>query len=95
MAIPSSREEGILYWVISLGAAIGLGKLLLSNEPVTPRKAIGHCIVSGGLGGAAALIQIPLPDAPLPVIVGAACALASLGASTVTMMVQKYMDKKL
>jgi hypothetical protein len=94
MATPSTREEGMLYWLVAAGAIIGLGKLLISNEPMTSRKAIGHCIVSGGLGGCAALIQIPLPDAPFPVIVAAACALASLGASTVTLIVQKYMEKK-
>ena len=94
MAAPSTREEGILYWLVAAGAIIGLGKLLISNEPMTSRKALGHCIVSGGLGGCAALIQIPLPDAPFPVIVASACALASLGASTVTLIVQKYMEKK-
>jgi len=94
MAAPSSREEGMLWWLAAVGAVIGLGRLLVSNEPMTTRKAIGHCIVSGGLGGCAALIQIPLPEAPFPVIVGAACALASLGASTVTLIVQKYVEKK-
>lgn len=94
MAAPSTREEGILYYLAAAGAVIGLGKLLVSEEPITARKAFGHCIVSGGLGGAAALIQIPLPDAPLPVIVAAACALASLGASTFNVIVQKYLEKK-
>ena len=94
MAAPGTREEGLLYWLVAAGAIIGLGKLLISSEPLTARKALGHCIVSGGLGGAAALISIPVPDAPLPVIVGAACALASLGASTITLFVQKYIEKK-
>lgn len=94
MAAPSTREEGLLYWLVAVGAVIGLGKLLISNEPMTTRKALGHGIVSGGLGGCAALIAIPLPDAPQFVIIGAACALASLGASTVTMLAQKYLEKK-
>lgn len=94
MTTPASREEGLLYWLVAAGAVIGLGKLLASDEPMTTRKALGHCIVSGGLGGCAALIQVPLPDAPFPVIVATACALASLGASTVTLIVQKYLEKK-
>lgn len=94
MAAPSTREEGLLYWLVAAGAVIGLGKLLVSNEPMTTRKALGHCIVSGGLGGSAALIAIPLPEVPQFVIIGAACALASLGASTITLLAQKYLEKK-
>ena len=94
MAAPTTREEGVLYWLAAVGAIIGIGKLLVSNEPLTARKAIGHGIVSGGLGGAAALIQIPIPEAPLPVVVATACALASLGASTLTMFIQRYLEKK-
>lgn len=93
-AMPATREEGLLYSLAAVGAVIGLGKLLVSDEPVTARKAIGHCIVSGGIGGCASLILIPMPDVPLPVLVGAACALASLGASTLTILLQKYVEKK-
>jgi hypothetical protein len=95
MATPGTNEEGLLYYLAAAGALIGLGKLLVSSEPLTARKAIGHAIVSGGLGGAAALIQIPLPNAPFPVVVAFGCLLASLGASTITLFAQKYMDKKL
>jgi hypothetical protein len=90
----ASREEGLIYSLAAIGALIGIGKLLASEEPMTARKAIGHGIVSGGLGGAASLILIPLPEVPLPVLFGAACALASLGASTLTLMIQKVIDKR-
>lgn len=90
----SAPGEGTIYSLVAAGAVIGLGKLLASDDPITLRKAFGHCIVSGGLGGAAGLILIPLPEVPIPVIFGAACAIASLGASTVTMLLQKYIGKK-
>lgn len=93
MAAPSSHEEGLLYYLLGAGAIIGLGKLLVSEEKLTFRKAVGHCIVSAGLGGTAALIQIPVPEAPLPVIIAAACGMASLGASTINMILQKYLTK--
>ena len=83
-----------MYYLLAVGAAIGLGKLLASDETVTIRKALGHGIVSGGLGGAASVILIPLPDVPVSVLLGSACALASLGASTIAALVQKYLEKK-
>jgi len=94
MAAPSTKEEGLIYWLFAVGCLVGVGKLLASNEPITWRKALGHGIVSGGIGGAAALISIPIPDAPWPVIVGTACAMASLGASTLAVLAQKYLEKK-
>lgn len=94
MSAPSSREESILYALFAAGAFVGLGKLLASDEKMTVRKAVGHGIVSGGLGVAASLILIPLPEVPLPVLFGAACALASMGASTLTAMVQRYIERK-
>lgn len=55
---------------------------------------VGHGIVSGGLGGAAGLVLIPLPDAPFPVVLAAACALVSMGTVGLSMILQKYIDKK-
>lgn len=86
--------EGLMYALGCVGALIGIGKLLDSDEPLTIRKVFGHGIVSGGLGGAASLILIPLPDVPLPVVVGCACALSSMGATTLTRLVNKYLNKR-
>lgn len=91
---PSSHQEGVLYWLAAIGALIGLGKLLASDEPVTFRKALGHSIVSAGLAASASLVLIPLPEVPEPVLYGAAALLASLGASTLSLILQKYIEKK-
>lgn len=88
------QAESLIYTLGIVGFLIGVGKLLQSEERVTARKLLGHGIVSGGLGGAAGLILVPLPEAPIPVIVGAACALASMGTMALTMVFQKYLDKK-
>ena len=94
MAAPSTHEEGLFWTLFGVGALIGLGKLLVSEEKVSARKAFGHAIVSGGVGGAAALLQIPFPDAPVPVLIAGACALSSIGAPAITAMVQRYIEKK-
>lgn len=94
MDAPQDSHSSTVAALLAIGALIGLGKLLASDEPVTLRKALGHSIVSAGLGGSAALILIPLPDVPLPVLIGAACGLASMGASTIALLLQRYIDKR-
>lgn len=95
MASPHEHPEASTLISLALvGAIIGLGKMLSSDEPVTLKKAVGHSIVSAGLGASASLLLLPLPDIPIPVLFGAACALASLGASTIAMLIQKYIEKK-
>lgn len=91
---PSDHNEGMFYWLVAIGATVGLGKLLVSEEPMTARKAIGHGIVSAGLAACATLILIPLPNVPQPVLFGMAALLSSLGASTITMLLQKYIERK-
>lgn len=90
--------EKIDYWLLTIlagvGAAIGIGKLLESGEPLKPRKAIGRAIVSGGLAAAGSLILIPYPDLPLPVVVGAGAALSSLGVSYLENLLARKLEKK-
>lgn len=94
--IPPKDDEDVALVVLLVGGAfIGLGKLLVSGEKFTWKKALGHSIVSGGLAVAAALIMIPLPNVPFPVLMGAGAALASLGASTITAIAQRYVERKL
>lgn len=94
MESPEQQGHKLLFVLAAVGAVIGLGKLLQSDEPMTIRKAAGHGVVSGGLGASATLLMIPIPDVPLPVLVGCACALASIGASALTLILQKYIERK-
>lgn len=95
MIPPKDEEDAALVALIFGGAFIGLGKLLASGEKFTWQKALGHSIVSGGLAVAAALIAIPLPNIPFYALMGVGAALASLGASTITAILQRYIEKKL
>lgn len=94
MQTSHTQAEGLFYYLAAIGALIGLGKLLQSDEKITVRRVLGHGIVSGGLGGAAGLVLVPLPDAPLPVVLGTACAIVSMGTLTIAMLIQKYIEKK-
>jgi hypothetical protein len=77
----------------ALGAAIGVGKLLSSGEPLTWRLAAGRAIVHGGLGLCAGAATLMFPAIGFAAQVGIACVLASLGTSALEVAFQKYMKK--
>ena len=78
-----------------VGAVIGLGQLLQSNDPITPRVVLGRALVSGGLGASAASITIWFPDLPVVAVCGLAAAIASLGTSGLERMLQRFLGKPL
>ncbi len=83
----------LLGWLAGIGAAIGLGQLLLSDEPITWRRVVGRALVTGGLalGAAAALVWIP--GLPFPALAGIAAATASLGTSGLERLFQKFINR--
>lgn len=85
-----NKDVAAALGLVSIGAAIGIGQLLSSNDPITTRVAAGRAIVSGGLGLAAAAVLAFLPDLNLYVQMGIAASLASLGTSGVELVVRKY-----
>jgi hypothetical protein len=71
----------VLAWLTGAGSFIGLGQLLLSDEPLTLRRALGRAIVTGGLSVGSACVLIAIPGLPFVAQVGLACAVSSLGVS--------------
>lgn len=80
----------VMGGLAAIGAAIGLGQLLLSDEPLTKRRVVGRALVSGGLGCAAAgaLVWTPLPPIALA---GLAAALSSLGTAGLERLFRKHL----
>lgn len=73
--------EGLITTLATTGAVIGFGQLLMSAEELKLRRVFGRMIASAALGACAPLILVITPDAPLPVVFAAGCALVSLGVS--------------
>lgn len=71
----------LLAWLGGTGFFIGLGQLLLSEETITVRRAVGRAVVTAGISVGSACILIVIPGLPFIAQVGLACAVASLGAS--------------
>lgn len=75
---------------IVLGMAIGIGKLLESNEPISIKRVIGRCLISGGLGGAGGLVYLFNPEIHPVAMMAAGCALVSLGTSGIEILLSRY-----
>lgn len=65
--------------LVGMGAIIGLGKLLASDEKFTWRLAIGRAIVSAGLCIAAGALLAFIPGLSQMALLGLAAASAVLG----------------
>ncbi|MFN3914729.1 MAG: holin [Aquabacterium sp.] len=85
--------EGLLAFLAAIGAFVGLGKVLASEEKLTPRLIIGRAITSGGLGACAGAITLVAPDADPLVTFAVAAALASLGTSGLEALVNRYLNR--
>ena len=65
----------------AVGVSIGVGKLMASGEPLSPRLVVGRAISTGGIAMAAGAVLVWVPGLPLLGQIGVAAALASLGTS--------------
>jgi hypothetical protein len=86
---PQDSPEWFVGVLAGIGAAIGLGKLLNSDEKITARLVIGRAVVNAGIGAAAGAGTLLFPSADPIVLYGLAAGLASLGTSGVEMVLRK------
>lgn len=87
-------DHRLLVTLGAVGAVIGIGQILASQDKITSRIIIGRAIIAGGLGLTAGFILSILPALPLPAIVGLASIMVSLGTSGVERLFQKFLDNK-
>jgi hypothetical protein len=86
---PQDSPLGFIAILAGIGAAIGLGKLLNSEEKITPRLVIGRALVNAGIGAAAGATSLLFPNADPIVLYGLAAGLASIGTSALEMILKK------
>ena len=79
---PQDNPEGFLAVLAAIGAAIGIGKLMAADDPITVRLLIGRSLASAGIGAAAGSVIYLVPEASPILLYGLAAGLASLGTST-------------
>lgn len=76
----------------SVGVAIGIGQLLASSEILTWRIIVGRALSTGGLGMAAGMVLVWVPELPLLGQMGIAAGAASLGTSGLERMFQRLVQ---
>lgn len=91
-AVKNNDEEMLTLAVViaSIGAVIGLGKLLQSGESLTLRLAVGRAITTAALGIMAFVGLALIPELPPLALVGIAAFLASIGESGIERLLQRY-----
>jgi hypothetical protein len=83
-------EGKLIALLAGVGAFIGIGQLLASQDPITIRVALGRAIISGGLGLCAGTALVVFKDLPLPALVGIAATFTSLGTSAIERVFKHY-----
>lgn len=86
---PQENPEGFLAILAAIGAAIGIGKLMAADDPITIRLFIGRAVATAGIGAAAGAITYLVPTASPILMYGIAAGLASMGTSTLEYILKK------
>ncbi|MBS7457701.1 hypothetical protein [Coralloluteibacterium stylophorae] len=89
-----TTKTQLIVCLLAAGAGIGVGRYLASDEPFNARKALGHALLSGGLGVCAAASPLMFPGISTEAQVGLACVLSSLGASALKAVFNKFVGVK-
>lgn len=75
------EHQSTVGWLALIGAAVGIGQLLASEERLTIRIVVGRAICSAGLGASCAAAGLIFPDVNPIMSYGLAALVASLGTS--------------
>ncbi|BEM39433.1 MULTISPECIES: phage holin family protein [Serratia] len=84
------QEHEKTFWsLLLLGALIAIGKVLSSNEPITPRLFIGRVILGAGTAMVAGAALIWVPGLPVLGVVGLGAALGIAGHQAVELWLRR------
>ncbi len=87
------EHEKTLITLLIVGGLIGMGRLLVSNEPLSWRMIIGRTILGSATSIVAGLILIQFPDISPVALVSIACALGILGSTYIEEYLKKNINK--
>ncbi|WP_287602734.1 hypothetical protein [Thiothrix sp.] len=79
--------------VLGVGAVVGIGKLLQSDERITARLMAGRALTTAVLALGAFSIGVMIPDVDPVYIVGVSAVIASLGEQGLERVLNKYTSK--
>ncbi|OAT26541.1 phage holin [Buttiauxella ferragutiae ATCC 51602] len=88
-------ETSLLTKLLLIGAFIGLGKLMASNEPITLRILVGRVILGSAVAPIAGIVLLKFKDMPELVVIGIACGLGILGSALIEELFKRWFDARL
>jgi hypothetical protein len=94
MPAPDTNSPAFLLSLAGIGAALGLFQVLASGERVTIWRALGRAGVTAGFSVAACSVFIAIPNMAVAPAVGLAALIASLGASGLERLADRFLGPK-
>lgn len=88
------EPEKSLLTIVLIGALIGLGKLLASDEVLTIRLLLGRTLMGAATSMVAGVAVLHIPDMPLIAMFGIAAALGIAGSQALELLFKHYLDRK-
>jgi hypothetical protein len=85
--------EKNLIGLVSIGAVIGVGKLLTSSEKLTFRLILGRAILGSATSMIAGVVLIQIPAISELSLLGVGSALGIVGSQYIEKTLRKYMAK--
>lgn len=83
------EHEKTLYSLVVIGLLFAIGKVLASNDPITPRLFISRMILGGLISVLAGAVLIQFPDASPLAIQGVGTGIAIAGYQTVEVWLRR------
>lgn len=84
------EHERSLAYLVAIGLALAIGKLLVSKEPVTWRIVVGRSIIGCGLTLAAGAALAVVPGLSTMGLLGIGSGLGILGTGALEKVLQKW-----
>lgn len=87
------EHEKTFFTLVIIGGLIGIGKLLVSDEPLTIRLAIGRTILGVGTSLVAGVVLLQIPDINPLALTGIAAGIGILGSTFIEQYLKKIANK--
>lgn len=87
------EQDKTLYTLAIIGALIGIGKLLVSDEQLTIRLALGRLILGVGVSLIPGALLLHFSEIDPLALIGVACAFGILGSTYIELYLKKLAKK--
>ncbi len=80
--------------LLVMGALIGLGKLLVSDDPITLRLILGRAVLGAATSMVAGVGLMQFPGMPPMALYGVGCALGIVGSQYLEVWLKRWMSRQ-